>query len=433
MIKHVTLPDLRLHLRQAKDGSILWINGNQAVHLNPVATSFIVAFIESMNQSGAGTDFLPDKVKAEIISKLRKKYSMSKDVLIKDFDKVYGQIIAIGKGEACIFCKDSEIKDLTAIWEIAPARADLALTYRCNNKCSFCYVGDRKIAELSTEHWKIIIDDLWKIGVPNVIFTGGEPTLRKDLVELVGAAKEFVTGLITNGRNLSQELCKGLSKAQLDYIQVSVESADKTIHDKMVGVPGAWQETVTGIKNALSNRIIVTTNTTLTALNIAGFKDTIKLIHSIGITNIACNSLICSGSGCMAIKDSGLDEEALKAALVDAKDYAKTLGIDLQWYSPTCYLRLNPIDLGFGIKSCSAAKYNVTIEPNGDVIPCQSWFEQKMGNILKDNWTSIWDGAYAKSIRDGKFVPGNCGNCQFLPTCGGACHLSRPSTEIRTT
>jgi radical SAM protein with 4Fe4S-binding SPASM domain len=433
MIKHVTLPDLRLHLREVKDGSILWINGNQAVHLNPAATSFVIAFIEAMNKSGINTDFLPDKVKTEIISKLRKKYSMPKDVLTKDFDKVYGQIIAIGKGDACVFSEGSQIKDLTAIWETAPARADLALTYQCNNKCSFCYVGDRKIEELSSGSWNKILDELWKIGIPSVIFTGGEPTLRKDLVELVGNAKEFVTGLITNGRNLSPELCNELYKAQLDYVQVSIESADKNIHDKMVGVEGAWQETVSGIKHAVKSKIIVTTNTTLTQLNITAFKDTIKLIQSLGVTNIACNSLICSGSGCMAIKDSGLNEDELKAALIDAKEYAKTLGIDLQWYSPTCYLRLNPIDLGFGIKSCSAAKYNVTIEPNGDVIPCQSWFEQKMGNILKDNWNSIWDGAYAKSIRDGKFVPENCGNCEFMPTCNGACHLSRPSSEIRST
>ena len=103
MIKHVTLPDLRLHLREVKDGSILWINGNQAVHLNPVATSFMVAFIEVMNKSGTNTEFLPDYIKAEIISKLRKKYSMPKEVLVKDFDKVYGQIIAIGKGDACVF------------------------------------------------------------------------------------------------------------------------------------------------------------------------------------------------------------------------------------------------------------------------------------------------------------------------------------------
>ena len=200
----------------------------------------------------------------------------------------------------------------------------------------------------------------------------------------------------------------------------------------MVGVEGAWQETVAGIKNALNNKIIVTTNTTLTKSNIAGLKDTIKLIQTLGVTNIACNSLICSGAGCMAIKDSGLNEDELKAALVDAKEYALDLGIDLQWYSPTCYLRLNPIDLGFGIKSCSAAKYNVTIEPNGDVIPCQSWFEQKMGNILKDSWTSIWDGAYAKSIRDGKFIPENCANCEYMPTCNGACHLSKPPELIET-
>jgi radical SAM protein with 4Fe4S-binding SPASM domain len=433
MIKHVTLPDLRLHLREVKDGSILWINGNQAVHLNPVATSFIIAFIDSMNKSGSNTDFLPERVKDDIISKLRKKYSMPKDVIIKDFDKVYGQIITIGKGDACVFSEGSQIKDLSAIWEIAPARADLALTYRCNDKCSFCYVGERKMEELNTEYWKKIINELWKIGIPSVIFTGGEPTLRTDLVELVGSAKEFVTGVITNGRNLSPELCSELYKAQLDYVQVSIESADSGIHDRMVGVEGAWQETVAGIRHALKSKIIVTTNTTLTRLNINGFKNTIKLIQSLGVTNIACNSLICSGSGCMAIKDSGLNEDELQAALIDAKEYAKTLGIDLQWYSPTCYLRLNPIDLGFGIKSCSAAKYNVTIEPNGDVIPCQSWFEQKMGNILKDNWTAIWDGAYAKSIRDGKFVPENCSNCEFMPTCNGACHLSRPPSEIRST
>ncbi len=433
MIKHVTIPDLRLHLREVKDGSILWINGNQAVHLNPVATSFVVAFIDVMNKSGITTEFLPERVKDDIISKLRKKYSMPKDVLVKDFDKVYGQIIAIGKGDACVFGEGSQIKDLTAIWETAPARADLALTYRCNDKCSFCYVGERKIEEINTENWKKIINELWRIGIPSVIFTGGEPTLRPDLVELVGRAKEFVTGVITNGRNLSPELCRELYKAQLDYVQVSIESADKNVHDKMVGVAGAWQETVAGIKSAVSSKIIVTTNTTLTKSNIGGLKDTIKLIQSLGVTNIACNSLICSGAGCMAIKDSGLNEDELKAALINAKEYALTLGIDLQWYSPTCYLRLNPIDLGFGIKSCSAAKYNVTIEPNGDVIPCQSWFEQKMGNILKDSWTSIWDGAYAKSIRDGKFIPENCSGCEYMPTCNGACHLSRPTPEIRST
>jgi len=432
MIKHVTLPGLRLHLRQVKDGAILWINGNQAVHLNPVATAFVIAFIDSMNKSGSNMDFLPERVKDDIISKLRKKYSMPKDVLTKDFDKVYGQIIAIGKGDSCVFSENSQIKDLTAIWETAPARADLALTYQCNNQCSFCYVGERKTEELRTEDWKKIIDELWKDGVPSVIFTGGEPTLRKDLVEIATHAKEFVTGLVTNGRNLNPELCSELYKAQLDYVQVSIESVDKNIHDKMVGVEGAWQETVAGIRHALKSKIIVTTNTTLTRSNIAGFKDTIKMIQSLGVTNIACNSLICSGSGCMAIKDSGLNEAELKAALLDAKEYAGTIGIELQWYSPTCYLRLNPIDLGFGIKSCSAAKYNVTIEPNGDVIPCQSWFENKMGNILKDNWASIWDGDYAESIRDGKFIPGNCANCQYIPTCNGACHLSKAPELIKT-
>ena len=104
---------------------------------------------------------------------------MPKDVLIKDFDKVYGQIIAIGKGDACVFSEDSQIKDLTAIWEIAPARADLALTYQCNDKCSFCYVGERKIEELSTENWKKIINELWKNRNSQCYFYWGRTDLKK--------------------------------------------------------------------------------------------------------------------------------------------------------------------------------------------------------------------------------------------------------------
>ena len=121
---------------------------------------------------------------------------------------------------------------------------DLALTYRCQNSCSFCYCdGPRTTPELNTDQWKDIIANLWQIGVPNVLFTGGEPTLRTDLVELILEAEQFVTGLVTNGRNLSM-IASELHDASLDYIQVSLEASEPAVHDAMVGANGAWRETV---------------------------------------------------------------------------------------------------------------------------------------------------------------------------------------------
>ena len=120
---------------------------------------------------------------------------------------------------------------------------DLAITYRCNNNCYFCYTGGpQKRPELTTADWKKALDKIWDSGIPQVVFTGGEPTLREDLVELVDHAQEFVTGLITNGRKLAQ-LAPDLKRVSLDYVQVSLESHRPEIHDKMVGVAGAWNET----------------------------------------------------------------------------------------------------------------------------------------------------------------------------------------------
>jgi MoaA/NifB/PqqE/SkfB family radical SAM enzyme len=92
------------------------------------------------------------------------------------------------------------------------------------------------------------------------LITGGEPTLRTDLVELILEAEQFVTGLVTNGRKLSL-FASELHDVSLDHIQVSLEASDSAVHDKMVGASGAWRETVTGIEAALAAGLYVTTNT----------------------------------------------------------------------------------------------------------------------------------------------------------------------------
>jgi radical SAM protein with 4Fe4S-binding SPASM domain len=306
---------------------------------------------------------------------------------------------------------------------IAPARMDLALTYRCNLKCPKCYVGDRKIGrELATSEWVKVYEILWQAGVPQVVFTGGEPTLRDDLVELVGEADEFVTGLVTNGTRLS-ELAEALYGASLDYAQVTVESHDPEVHDRTTCTEGSHAKTLAGIEKALGIGLQVVTNTTLTKTNAASFNETIRWLHRLGVRNVACNTLICSGHGIEHKRDNGLDDTALREVLTAGCGTASELGIALQWYSPTCYHQgIDPTELGLGIKTCSAAAHNMTVQPDGTVLPCQSW-PDSVGNILEDDWSSIWRHPVCEKLRRHLFKPEECRDCEHETTCGGGCPL----------
>jgi radical SAM protein with 4Fe4S-binding SPASM domain len=426
-IRHVTVSGLRLHLRRGEP-NMLWVNGQDLLLLNNTAAEFIEAFIEVMSHHRDSLD--EQKFKQEIARRMQAHYpEVPAEVLIKDFDNIYGTLLEISQGNCPLLEMNLETRETDPKLWTAPPRMDLALTYSCNNNCYFCYTGGpRKMTELSTADWKRVIDKLWDSGIPQIVFTGGEPTLRDDLVELVEHSKEFVTGLVTNGRKLAS-LAGALNRAELDYVQVSLESHLPEVHDKMVGVNGAWKETRDGIVEALKNNLAVITNTTLTRDNLALFPDLIQAGSELGLKMMACNTLICSGRGTCSKKDVGVSPEELKSVLSKAVETARNVGIKLEWYTPTCYKKFNPLEFGFGVKACSAAQYNMTIEPDGSVIPCQSWFKDKLGNILKDRWTDIWNHPVAVGFRDKTYLKGRkeCEGCEYLQQCYGGCPLEYSS------
>jgi radical SAM protein with 4Fe4S-binding SPASM domain len=422
-IRHITVPGLRLHLRRG-DPNMLWVNGQDLILLNQTAADFVEAFIEVMSHHQDKLD--STSFKQDIASLMNKRYpQVPRDVLIKDFDTIYGSLLEISKGSCPAAEMNLEPRATDPKKWTAPPRMDLALTYRCNNNCYFCYTGGpRKVKELNTADWKKIIRKIWESGVPQIVFTGGEPTLRDDLVELIENSKEFVTGLVTNGCKLAS-LAKNLNRAELDYVQISIESHQPEVHDKMVGIKGAWQETKDGILASLKNNLSVITNTTLTKDNLTLFPDLIKFGAGLGLKMMACNTLICSGRGTCSKRESGISWEELKSVLSKAVKTAQEVGIKLEWYTPTCYKQFNPLDYGFGAKACSAAQYNMTIEPDGSVIPCQSWFKDKLGNILKKPWSDIWNHPVAVGFRNKEYLKNRkeCVGCEYLVQCCGGCPL----------
>lgn len=162
------------------------------------------------------------------------------------------------------------------------------------------------------------------------------------------------------------------------------------------------------------------TNTTLLQPNSLYMKDLLDYLSKLGVPTIGLNSLIYSGKGVNV--NNGLKENELDVYLSKAKDHVQKTGQKLIWYTPTQYCHFDPVMQELGIKGCSAARYNMCIEPDGSVLPCQSYY-QSLGNILTDRWDSIWEHPLSISLRERKNVPVKCVDCSLLVECGGGCPL----------
>lgn len=417
---HLT-PDekARIHLRIDPDGSgVLMINANRLLHLNPTA-------------SWMAYDHLSDVPQSQTLRSMSAMYQIDPASLRADYELIVEQIDQLIRpdGVCPIHELDLETRLPFSSHPLAPYRMDLALTYRCNNECAHCYNARvRNYPELSTDQWKQIIDRVWDLAIPHLVFTGGEPTLRSDLPELIGYAehKGLITGLNTNGRRLSDPAyVDKLVQAGLDHVQITLESHDPAIHDEMVMSRGAWPQTVAGLKNALATPLYVMTNTTMLQINAPTLAETLAFTAELGVPTLGLNSLIYSGKGTEV--GTGLREEQLPPLVELAQSHTKRTGQRLIWYTPTEYCHFDPVAYNLGIKGCTAAYYNMCVEPNGDVIPCQSYY-QALGNLLSDPWDAIWQHPLAVSLRERQNLPEKCQQCSLLVECGGGCPLHRVDT-----
>jgi radical SAM protein with 4Fe4S-binding SPASM domain len=413
---------MSLQLRVEVNGQgVMVINGDRILHLNNSATALAYFFMQS----------LPEK---DAVKKMQRMYYVSAATAKADYEKLVYTISTLAqtaKIDPVSFLAIDKMEPFSYQYS-APLRMDLALTFRCQNDCIHCYAGGpHETSELTTTQWKTIIDKLSDVGVFILTFTGGEPTLREDLPELLlyAQSKGIVTGLISNGRKLKDRAFVDLlERSGLDFVQVTLESHKPEVHDAMTQSKGSWVETVKGIQNAVQSKIYVSTNTTLSKHNAADFLVTVDYIKSLGVDAFGVNSLIYSGKAPAASNEFALSTEELKGLLPQVRDKAYLLGLKFLWYTPTQYCQLNPLQLGLGVKSCTAAMINACVGPNGEVYPCQSYFES-LGNILTEPWQKIWSNPLAEKLRKREYAEDKCSDCSDLGICGGGCPLELQNKE----
>ena len=422
-VRHITLDPkgrgvLRIHMippRQDADNApfLLLLNGSRLVPLNLSWAILLANFMDRL-EPFTGVEITEsdwNAMAAGAVAETHKTYPFtSKERLSDDLATMIRSLVAIARGQE----PEAEVAPLTlgeyAPEMTAPHRMDLMVSamtrggaWHCNQKCLHCYAAGQPLSdtpELTTAQWKEILAKLRAANVPQVTFTGGEPTLRADLVELVEAAQWFVTRLNTNGRLLTPELCRRLYEASLDSVQVTLYSHDPAIHNALVGAEG-FDDTVAGIRNAVAAGLSVSVNTPLCSLN-TDYAAAVRFVNGLGVRYVTCSGLIPSGSAEGAeSRATRLTEEQLTDVLRRAVTAAEELEMEMDFTSPGWLKEETLRSLGLTlVPSCGACLSNMAIAPDGGVIPCQSWLSsQPLGNMLTDDWDKIWQSQRCAAIR----------------------------------
>ena len=421
--RHITLDPkgpgvVRIHMipprtESPEDPFLLLLNGAQLV---PLTLSWAVLLANFMDRLGpvSGRENSEGgwaRVVRGAVDETHRTYPRTDRALLQeDLELMLRSLVAIAQGRE----PDVAVGALTlgeyADKMSAPHRMDLMVSamtrggaWHCNQKCLHCYAAGQPMGEsreLTTAEWKDVLARLRAANIPQVTLTGGEQTLRGDLVELVDAAQWFVTRLNTNGRLLTPQLCRALAEASLDSVQVTLYAADAEAHNALVGAPG-FDETVRGIRNAVDAGLIVSVNTPLCSLN-RDYAATLRFAAALGVRYATCSGLIPSGGAEGAeSRATRLSAEELTEILQSAVAAAHELSMELDFTSPGWLPEQTLRALGLHlIPSCGACLSNMAVAPDGTVIPCQSWLGgTALGNILTDDWDKIWQSQRCAAIR----------------------------------
>ncbi len=311
-----------------------------------------------------------------------------------------------------------------------PVLSEIALTYRCQNRCRFCYASSpdrgRTVREMSTAEVRRIVDRIYdEARCPTVSFTGGEPTLRADLPELIAYAKGkgMRVNLITNGLRCADEgYVATLARSGLDSAQVSLEGGSAAVHDAIVDRPGAFLLSTQAVRSLRQAGIHTHTNTTICAGNRDHLEELVTYVRrTLGSEYLSMNMVIRTGTA-LAHPEIGISYRKVASLIAQVQGWAQREGIRLVWYSPLPYCLFNPVQAGLGSKSCAAADGLLSVGPQGDVLPCSS-FEQGLGNLLTHTFHQVWHGRAACYWRSKAFLPPVCESCAMKRICCGACPL----------
>ena len=319
------------------------------------------------------------------------------------------------------------------------------VTRRCNLKCVHCYAHAKNIAfdnELSFSEGKILIDDLVEFGVPVMLFSGGEPLVRKDLPELAAyAVKKGMRAVIsTNGTLITPQIAQTLKDIGLSYVGISLDGMEE-INDRFRGVKGAFRLALKGIENCKKAGIKVGLRFTINKSNADQIPEIFKLLEEMDIPRVCFYHLVYSGRGSELVKEDLSHEESRKAVdlimdltkqLHNKNNSKEVLTVDNHADGPYLYLRLlkeNPERARKVLELLEMNQGNSSgigigcISWDGEVYADQFWRHYSFGNVRNRPFSKIWadtsDPLMKKLKAKKRHAKGKCATCRWLDICAG--------------
>ena len=345
----------RLHLRVEGDGSgILIVNASTVLHLNQTAAEYAYYFVHNTPAE-------------QVAKKISKRYRVEPEQAYADYRNLGERILTLVETPDLdpVTFLDFNRRTPYAGKMTAPYRLDCALTYRLPPGADPAYAPSKRVSrELNTAEWAQVLEKAWAAGIPHVVFTGGEPTLREDLPTLAEHAEYLgmVAGLLTDGLRLADGAYRDkLLRTGLDHLLIVLQGDDDT----------AW----TALKGCLDGDIFTAVHLTLNEGNKADYAQTLNKLAEIGVPAVSLTA---------AAHDLDSDLQA-------ARNLAASLGMELVWDLPVPYSAHNPVNLEVPDAELveGAGRAWLYVEPDGDVLPAQG-AEPVLGNFLNDPWEKIW-------------------------------------------
>jgi radical SAM protein with 4Fe4S-binding SPASM domain len=293
-----------------------------------------------------------------------------------------------------------------------PAGVHLQVADRCNHACRHCYQVQGRKGEMSTAEIKALLDDLAEAGIFLLNVSGGEATLRPDLLELLRYArgKGFAVRLFTNGYTMTEALAREVRAIGVLTVEISVYSDEAEAHDTITRVPGSHARTLQGVRHLLAAGVRVHLKSPATAVVPDAFERVKRLAASLeGDVSVVTSSDITP------MEDG---DQATRALATPPAELVRR-GALKPWAPPD--------DLEAALRArraeapCGACRTSVAVLPNGDVRPCTD-IAAPLGNLRESSFKEVYGGGGAQLVR--KLTWGDvhgCRDCHFLPGCA-RCH-----------
>ena len=316
---------------------------------------------------------------------------------------------------------------------------------RCNLNCEHCYIeakDQKEEGELTTQEASQFIQDLGKLKIPVLLFSGGEPLLREDIYELATwADREGIKPILsTNGTLISRQVAKRLKTSGFKYIGVSLDGLER-VHDDFRHRVGAFRQALTGLQNSMEAGLRVGVRFTINEKNKDDLPQVLDFIKERKIPRFCMYHLVYVGRGRELISlDTSKEDKRrtiefiIERTLKFSQDHTEMeiLTVDNPVDGIMIYRYLQKehpekaeevYELLRRAGGCSAGEKIVNVDPQGEVHPCQFWQNLSLGNIKDKGFAKIWldsDNRHLKKLRaKAKYLKGRCRECEWVMICGG--------------